>query len=218
MPKAFFETFPTLELDKRVMRQFDTVIVDRVAATKDRSLVRVYITSDHVIPKESVYHVEKNLRKSLYSKGHTGEVKVYETFRLSEAYTAEALFDEYKNSILLELEKYGVAEKLLFEKADITFLSKDEMHLTVEDTGFLEGKQGELKRILEKIFIERCGLPVNVSFSFVRPEKENPGSNGDYDFVVREGYSSEEGEEENGSSAESEDGSGTDAEEASENA
>lgn len=44
--------------------------------------------------------------------------------------------------------------------------------LTVEDTMVNRDKTNELKRVLEKVFNERCGLPVEVAFQYI-PPKEN---------------------------------------------
>ncbi|MCR5502420.1 MAG: PolC-type DNA polymerase III [Lachnospiraceae bacterium] len=197
MQKTFFEVFRTLDLDNRIMRQFDEVTVERVAATRSRSLLKVYLTSDHIIPKESVFKVEKTLGKLLFSKQNPGKVKIYETFHLSDAYTPKTLFEEYRSSILLELAMAGMACRVLFEQADISFLSDDEMHLDVEDYGYLEGRQDELKRILEKIFLERCNLPVKVTFSFHTPkEEEDPDAYEALPFVRRGDVIRKTGEDE----------------------
>ena len=44
--------------------------------------------------------------------------------------------------------------------------------MTIEDTMVSREKEAELKRILEKIFQERCGLPAEVEFAYV-PAKES---------------------------------------------
>ena len=174
MEKQFLEVFKTLDLDKRNIELFDNVTVIRVSATKSRDFVRVYIKSDHLIPKASIYKVEKLLRKSLFVKGQ-GKVKVYESFNLSDMYTAESLYDAYKDSIMLEIGNCSIFDKTLFENAAISFTDADTMHLDIEDTGFLELRKDELTRILEKIFTERCGVKVNITYSFTKPvKKEKP--------------------------------------------
>ncbi|MFR1038619.1 MAG: hypothetical protein ACLSE4_07355 [Clostridium sp.] len=39
--------------------------------------------------------------------------------------------------------------------------------MTVEDTMVNRDKAGELKRVLEKVFHERCGLPVEVEYDML---------------------------------------------------
>lgn len=185
MEKQFLEVFKTLDLDKRNIELFDNVTVVRVSATKSRDFVRVYIESDHLIPKASIYKVEKLLRKSLFVKGQ-GKVKVYESFKLSDMYTAESLFDAYKDSILVEIGNYGVAEKTLFENADITFTDPNTMHFEITDTGFLELKKDELTRILDKIFTERCGVNVNITYTFNKPANGNGRDDSQFEQLIHE--------------------------------
>ena len=169
MEKSFLDVFRTLDLDKRNLELFKDVIVDRVCATKGRDFIKVYITSNHIIPKASIYRVEKLLRKTLFVKG-AGKVKLYERFKLSDAYTPKLFFDEYKDSLMLEIGNYSAVEKVLFENSDIEFTDDHHMHLTVRDSGFLEDKKSELERILKKVFEERCGLGVEIDFTFERPQ------------------------------------------------
>lgn len=180
MDKRFSEVFRNLSLDKRNSELFENVIVNRVSATKSRDFVRVYITSDHVIPKASIYRVEKQLRKTLFVKGQ-GTVKLMENYNLSDMYTPELLFEEYKDSISLELGNYSVTAKTLYDNADISFPTPDTMLLTVEDAGYLQNKAEELQRVIDKIFTQRFGTPVDVQFDFhliERPMPENV-----YEFV-----------------------------------
>ncbi|MCR4787480.1 MAG: PolC-type DNA polymerase III [Lachnospiraceae bacterium] len=202
MDKLFPDVFRTLNLDKRNLEMFEKVIVDRVCATKSRDFVRVYITSDHIIPKASIYKVEKLLRKSLFVKG-AGKVKIYEKFILSDLYTPQLLFEEYRDSMMLEIGNYSAIDKALFENAEIEFTDPYHMHLTVEDSGFLSSKKDELERVLRKIFEDRCHLEVEIDFTFVKPEKaDKPVEK--YEFQpAPEGFvrheRDEEGEGESGS-------------------
>ena len=182
MGKNFLEVFKTIELDKRNKELFEDVVVNQVSATESRDFVRILISSDHLIPKASIYRVEKLVRKALFGK-RKGVVKILETFSLSDQYTPEILFEEYRDSISLELENYGVVEKTLFDNAEVSFPEKGVMLLTVTDTGFLESKKDELKRVIEKVFTERCGVVVEVTYEFIRPEKVKRDN---YEFVVIE--------------------------------
>ena len=72
---------------------------------------------------------------------------------------------------MLELKHYSIVEYSMFRKAQIVFENEGKMVLTVEDTMVNRDKTNELKRVLEKVFNERCGLPVEVSFLYI-PAKE----------------------------------------------
>ena len=97
-------------------------------------------------------------------------IKIQEKYRLSDQYTPKKLLDVYKDSLLLELKNYSIIEYTMFRKAGITFEKEDIMVLTVEDTMVNRDRTAELKRVIEKVFAERCGLPVEVRFAFVEPQ------------------------------------------------
>lgn len=91
------------------------------------------------------------------------DVRIIEKFHLSGQYTAENLFPDYRDSILLELRDYSIFEYNLLRQAEYEFTAPDAMILTIEESVVLEGKAEELIRIMEKIFCERCGLHLKIT-------------------------------------------------------
>ncbi len=165
MAKQFFEVFPTLKLDKKVQELFEQVTVEKVSATKSRDFIRVTIGCDYLIPKETIYRVESEIKQQFFSS-HQVAVKLYERFHLSEQYTPEKLMNAYKDSILLELKNYSPIEYNLFKGADLAFPDGGQLFLTVEDTVLARSKAEELVRILEKIFNIRCGFHVTCRIEY----------------------------------------------------
>ncbi len=165
MAKQFFEVFPNLKLDKKNQDLFEQVTVEKVSATKSRDLIRVTISSDYLIQKETVFYVEKEIKKQFF-EGHSVRVKLYERFHLSAQYTPMTLLDAYRDSILLELREYSPVEYNLFKGADITYPSGEEIVFTVEDSVLGRSKASELSRILEKILNERCGFSIRVQMQY----------------------------------------------------
>ena len=94
-----------------------------------------------------------------------------EKYRLSGQYNPEKLLKVYRESIQTELKNYSMLEYNMFRNADITFPETDLMRMVIEDTMIARDKAGELKRILEKIFTERCGLPVEVQVEYKEARK-----------------------------------------------
>jgi len=165
MAKQFFEVFPNLKLDKKNQDLFERVTVEKVSATKSRDLIRVTISSDYLIPKETVFYVEKEIKKQFF-EGHSVRVKLYERFHLSAQYTPMTLLDAYRDSILLELREYSPVEYNLFKGADISYPNGEEIVFTVEDSVLGRSKASELSRILEKILNERCGFSIRVQMQY----------------------------------------------------
>ncbi|MDE6404024.1 MAG: PolC-type DNA polymerase III [Lachnospiraceae bacterium] len=164
MSKAFFDVFPTLKLDTGLQDLFENVAVEKVTSTKRKDFLRVYIASDHLIHKEDVFRVEREIGKQFFPNMPI-TVKFYERFRLSSQYDPEKLMDVYRESILLELKEASPVEYSLFRRADVSF-SADKLLLTLEDTVFGREKGKELARILEKIYNERCSIPVQVELGY----------------------------------------------------
>ena len=165
MAKAFFEVFPGLKLEGKRKDLFAQTQVERVTATRAKDFVRVYLESSRLILKEDVFAVEKEIQKQLFP-GVNITVRLYERFHLSSQFNRETLLEVYRDSILLELSRYSHLLYNMFKNAEISFPQEDRMHLLIEDTVLARSKCEELGRILEKIFGERCGLPLIVYFDY----------------------------------------------------
>ena len=169
MEKRFFDVFPKLKLDKQSNELFEQVTVEKVSATKSRDFVRVSISCDYLIPKETIYKVEKEIKKQFFDR-HQVTIKLYEHFHLSEQYTPENLLKEYGSSILLELKEYSPVEYNIFKSAQITYPEQNKVLLTVEDTVLARSKAPELIRIMEKVLVERCGLKVECLMDYIEKQ------------------------------------------------
>ena len=74
----------------------------------------------------------------------------------------------------MELKRFGMLEYTMLKKAKTEFLEEDLLSLTVEDNLVYRERSAEVRRILEKIFTERCGLPAEVRFSYEEPAEVLP--------------------------------------------
>ena len=163
MAKNFLEVFPTLNIAESLKELLGLAQVEKVTTTRDRSSIRIYLKSARLIHKQNIYDLERGIRDQLFPDKQVA-IKIQEKYRLSDQYTPKKLLDVYKDSLLLELKNYSIIEYTMFRKAGITFEKEDIMVLTVEDTMVNRDRTAELKRVIEKVFAERCGLPVEVRF------------------------------------------------------
>ena len=166
--RGFLEVFPGLHMTEPMTELLEMVEVEKVSMTRDRSLLRVYLISSRLIHRKSIMDLEKGIRDQLFP-GKRLQVKIFERYHLSKQYTPEKLLQVYKDSLLMELKHYSIVEYSMFRKAEFSFPQPDLMRMTIEDTMVNKEKAGELKRILEKVFHERCGLPVELVFDYVEP-------------------------------------------------
>ncbi len=170
MTKPFLEVFPDLHIADEMRELLRLVGVEKVTTNRDRSSVRIYMESPRLIHKKNIYDMEKGIRDQLFP-GKQISIKIMETYKLSGQYTPEKLFQVYKDSLLLELKNYSIVEYNILRKAECRFPEPDLLSMTVEDTMINREKAGELKRVMEKVFHERCGLPLEIHFTYVEAKE-----------------------------------------------
>ena len=166
--KDFISVFPRLRTEGELEELLKTIQVARVSVNKARDLLRVYVVSSQWIHKKYIYKLEEEIAGQLFSDTPL-RVKIIEKFYLSRQYTPEKLLDVYRSSILLELKNYNILLFHLFQTARITFPTENSMTLTLKESVIAHEKEEELYRILEKIFNERCGLPLQIQIAFYQP-------------------------------------------------
>lgn len=168
MVKDFFNVFPTLKVDKDLHELLLEVEVSKITSTSDKSFLRIYIESKRLIQKNLIYNIENEIRKQIF-KSTSIKIKIIEKFELSKQYTPKTLLEVYKDSILMEFKEYSLIEYNLLRRATHDFVREDILQINLEDGIIARSKSSELKRILEKIFVERCGFPMEVRFVYEEP-------------------------------------------------
>ncbi len=184
MAKSFMETIPNLQVTEDLQEALKAVEVEKVVLSKDRTALRIYIRSQRLIPKKNIYKLEANIKKQMFPHKEV-VVKIVEKYRLSSQYTPEKLLEAYRDSILLELRNYSMLDYQMFRKAEVAFPEPELLQMTVTE-GLVQHRCGdELKRVLEKVFNERCGFGVEVRCLYKEPE-EKPGED-PWPDIVRDG-------------------------------
>ncbi len=168
--KQFEDVFPTLQLKGEIKALFENVQIERISAPKDRSILRIYLGSEHLIEKDKVWALEREIKNQLFPKAAT-TIKIYERFHLSSLYTPEKLMEAYQKSIMQELRELSPLEYTLFKNAQVSYPDEQTVKVVLEESVLAREKEGELVRILEKIFQERCGLRAQIETDY-REKKE----------------------------------------------
>lgn len=172
--KKFFEVFETLKLNTEAEELLCEAVVTRVAMPKDRSSVRIYLTARHIIDKPTVLRTEEEIHRQLFPNKNI-EVRIHETFQLSAQYTAKSLFEMYRDSILLEFKRYDIIFYNMLSIAKLNWLAEDSLCVTVPNSHLYYRAEGEFKRVLHKLFEERCGVPLALSVTY-EERKQKPAS------------------------------------------
>lgn len=160
MNKSFWEVLPNLQTADHLMQLLDRVSVTRVTMPRDRSMIRIYIECRELIAKRDIYILEAAIKKQFFAHKNV-TVKIYERYELGEM-TAEEALTRYRDSILLELKGWHLMDYNLFRTAKMSFADPQVLVLEAEDNIVNHARSQELCRILEKIFNERLGIPLEV--------------------------------------------------------
>lgn len=112
--KTFFEVFPTLRADGELKMLFQDVEVKKITTNSTREFLHIHMVSHHLIPKKVIWKMEQSIKEQLFGTASVA-IQIEEFYVLSELYTLETLLAEYKESLVLELEKKSVLAASMFE-------------------------------------------------------------------------------------------------------
>ncbi len=171
MSKPFFEVFPSLKLNNSLHDIMEQTEVEKIATTRSKEYLRVYLFSTRLILKQDIQAVEQEILQQLFPNAGLA-VKIYEHFSLSSQYNPEKFMNIYRDSILLELRDYSRIEYNAFKNAQLEFPDEHTLLLTMDDTVLVRSKEEELVRVLEKILVERGGFSAAVKVEY-RPVETN---------------------------------------------
>ena len=168
--KIFLETFPTLQVKRDLQDAFADVWIEHIFTTKKRDILRIYISANRIVEKKDVFAMEQQIKKQLFANANI-MIKIYEHFQLSQQYTPKNLFQEYRDSLLLELKELSPIMFSMLKKAEARFQDEHVIFQMEEILPFKE-KEADFLSLVEKIFTERCGVAVKPSITYVAA-KEN---------------------------------------------
>ncbi|MCR4781953.1 MAG: PolC-type DNA polymerase III [Lachnospiraceae bacterium] len=168
MDKTLSEVFPKLVSDEK-KRIFEDTVVTKVASTKDRRVIRVYTKFPGIVSKRRVKKLENSILKTYFPNAGV-EVRVIETFSLSDAYTPKMAYKEYKDSMLEEVRDRDKLLYVIFKNSKFDFVDDKHLVLEVPNTGIENMYENDLVAYLHKVFCDRCGFECIIDTKFVEKE------------------------------------------------
>ena len=170
MSKAFREAFPTLKLEEELEGLLDTTEVIKISANHEHTHIRIYLRAKRLIFKKNIWKLEKAITEQIF-QNRAIQVKIIESYELSEQYTPKSLIEVYKDSILDELNAYSVLEYNLLRTADMEFPEEDRLILTMDETIIAKTRTDEIIEFLEKVICERCGMNLKIFPQYRKPQE-----------------------------------------------
>lgn len=169
--KKFFEALPDLKLNNELYEIFEDVVVTRITANRDKTKLRIYIESSRLINKPAIFAVENEIARQLKT-GKKISIQLVEKYHLSKQYTAENLFEIYRESIRVELAAKSTLIATMFKKATVNFLSEEAMEINLETNIITDARMDTLKSTIENIYHDRFGMPLKVIIRKYEPVKD----------------------------------------------
>ena len=174
MSQKFCDVFPTVTLPEQYGTLADMITVDRIVSTRQKDMLKVYITCERLIEKQDIFEIEKELRRQLFSAAEKEDmqrqqgvfdakaprIKIYETFRLSGQYDAKTLLQVYTDSIYLELKEFSPILYRMLKSGRMEWKDEKTVCITFPDIPLYHQKQRELLDIMDRIVGMRCGVPI----------------------------------------------------------
>ena len=178
--KLFFEAFPTLSLKGFLRQLLEDVVVTRVATSHSRSSLRIYIESKRLIPKPDILSVERSIKEQLF-KNMSMDVRIVERFQLGNQYDLPSVWQEYKSSILYELQMESPLEAQMLETGEITVFHDGTFLLSIEQSKLFQLGEKQLRSYLEQVFAERFGIHGKVKVVYHSVEESRADSKEAYE-------------------------------------
>ena len=185
MSKAFREAFPTLKLEEELEGLLDTTEVTKISANHEHTHIRIYLRAKRLIFKKNIWKLEKAITEQIF-QNRAIQVKIIESYELSEQYTPKSLIEVYKDSILDELNAYSVLEYNLLRTADMEFPEEDRLILTMDETIIAKTRTDEIIEFLEKVICERCGMNLKIFPQYRKPQESKYRKNSEEEQIRQE--------------------------------
>ena len=163
--KVFFHVFPTLKAEEDIQILFADVEVKKITTNSRRDFLHVHIFSRHLIQKKQIWQMEQRIKDQLFAKIPVS-IQILEEYALSGQYTPEALMEEYRESMILELRQTSVLAASMFGQAEIHYGEGNIVCLELLDTIVSEGRRAENLALLEQILAERCRMEADIRISY----------------------------------------------------
>ena len=171
--QLFFDVFGGLEMPKELDGLFrEEVYVTRVVIIENREILRVDISSRHIISRPNIEKAEEALRKHIFGKRRY-TVQIREHYDLSTQYNLEAIVRAYEKSILYDIKSFSnVGYRLISRSVGDWYCDADVITIAIEDSKIAHIHADKIKHYMEEMFHDRFDMNVNVAFEFNEADKE----------------------------------------------
>ena len=165
MSDSFENVFGNIEINRELKDIFSDVSIENIVFASKTGTMKVYIFYDKLIQKSYIQRIEKALADKLKNTGVINVV-FYEKYKLGTAYSEKVWFDNYKDSIMVELENYDHVLYTMFKQSDFIFKDESTLSVIIPQNTIYHNRERELSEILRKISNDRFGYAMDYFFDY----------------------------------------------------
>ena len=169
--KQFFQVFQELSVSEHLRGMFLNTTISRITLKKDRSKLSIYLHSDHLLERSDIREMEEAIYKQLFI-GKKINICIRESFHLSSQYTAKVLYEFYEKSLFEELKERNILLYQMMKQGELEWREDNRLSLILEEQILFRKEEKECVRVIQKIFEERCGVPIHFTIRFVPANKK----------------------------------------------
>jgi len=169
--KQFFQVFQELTVSEHLRGMFLNTTISRITLKKDRSKLSIYLHSDHLLERSDIREMEEAIYKQLFI-GKKISICIRESFHLSSQYTAKVLYEFYEKSLFEELKERNILLYQMMKQGELEWREDNRLSLILEEQILFRKEEKECVRVIQKIFEERCGVPIHFTIRFVPANKK----------------------------------------------
>ena len=169
--KQFFQVFQELTVSEHLRGMFLNTTISRITLKKDRSKLNIYLHSDHLLERSDIREMEEAIYKQLFI-GKKISICIRESFHLSSQYTAKVLYEFYEKSLFEELKERNILLYQMMKQGELEWREDNRLSLILEEQILFQKEEKECVRVIQKIFEERCGVPIHFTIRFVPANKK----------------------------------------------
>ena len=162
-PQNIFEFFGKLDPPESLYLPLRSVMVENADFFTKQQLLKVYVSSDHLINSDLFYEVEKLVVTQMFPDQGV-KIRIIPRFLLDQSLTAVEALEVYHDNILWELynKNHDIPAYLLYKEAIVR--EKDQGLQITLDNPFMADLRGEaLKEYIHTLLSERFGIEVRIT-------------------------------------------------------
>ncbi|MBO6119745.1 MAG: PolC-type DNA polymerase III [Lachnospiraceae bacterium] len=176
-----------IDFSENIEKYFRDVEVESIKKSKTHNTLNFYLISQNLIPYMYKKATEEIMTSKLFNvdsaKQNTNDTNLNSPinlnikYKLSDNYTAKAIYDEIRKDLFDELKDIRVLYAAFFRQDNIKFTDDDTMEITFVKAKEFKSVQDELVNTIKNIFENRYGKKINIKINLVDFEADQSFEN-----------------------------------------